>query len=317
MKKFILLILLTSCTDNIIIFKGEFNNIIISAGSLKNAKRFFKKKFEIIQFTPREEKILEILDIDSLEKKDKFLYRYYIIISTPNSNNFNLFKSIFSEVKRSGVYIRENPFLKGSLAMGIYGEKEEEILKIISEKKDTIFNIFYNTILKNLKELSYFPGKRKDLSEKIFEKIGIKIEVPVGFNIFKEGENFIIINAHYPDRFILFWKINKKIELFPEKIMNLRDSLLKEVYAGDSVIRKFVNYQYKNIKGIRAIYLYGAWGNYNLKVGGGFESLLFEKDGITYFIDIGVHEPRKWKLKYLKMMESWAFYPEFENAKNN
>ncbi|MEO0270609.1 MAG: DUF4837 family protein [candidate division WOR-3 bacterium] len=317
MKKFIFLILLISCSDNIIIFKGEFNTLLISAGSLKNAKRFLKKNFEIIQFTPREEKILEILDIDSLEKEERFLYRYYIIISTPNSKNFDLFKSIFGEVKRSGIYIRENPFLNGSSALGIYGQKEEEILKIISEKKDTIFNIFYNRILKNLRELSYFPGKRKDLSEKIFEKTGIKIEVPVGFNIFKEGENFIIINAHYPDRFILFWKINKKINLLPEKIIRLRDSFAKDVYAGDSVIRKFVNYQYKNINGKRAIYIYGAWGNYNLKVGGGFESLVFENNGNTIFIDIGVHEPRKWKLKYLKMMESWAFYPDLENGKNN
>ncbi len=318
MKKYIIpFLLLSSCFKETVIFKGNFNTIVLSIGNLKRTKNFMKDIFEKTQFTPREEKIFEILEIDSLEKNERFLYRYYIIVSTPSSENFKFFKSIFGEIKGSGIYIKENPFLFNSFAMGIYGEKEEEILRILYEKKDTIFKIFYNRMLLNLKEIEYFPGIREDLSKKVEEKTGIKIKVPKGYNIFKEGEDFVVLLRHYPDRFIFFWRINKEIHLVSEEAVKLRNEFSKKVYAGDSIIMKFLKYEHKKIKDNIAFYLVGAWGNYNLKVGGGFESLLIKRNGITYFIDIAVHEPRKGKIKYLKMMESWAFYPEFENGKNN
>jgi len=316
-KYIILLIFLFSCVKEAIIFKGNFNTIILSIGNLKRTKGFIKNIFEKEQFTPREEKIFEIFEFDSLKKNERFLYRYYIIVSTPTSKNFKFFKSIFGEVKNSGIYIKESPFLLGSFVMGIYGGREEEILRIIFKKKDTIFKIFYNKMLSNLREIAYFPGIREDLSKKVKEKTGIKIKIPKGYNLFKEGENYIVFVRHYPDRFVFFWKIDKKINLVPEEVAKLRNKFSREIYAGDSVIMKFLKYDYKKINGNVALYLAGVWGNYNLKVGGGFESLVIERNGKTYFIDIGVHEPRKWKIKYLKMMESWAFSPEFENEKDN
>jgi len=311
------LLFFLSCVKETIIFKGDFNTIILSIENLEKTKKFIKNIFEKVQFTPREEKIFEIFDFDSLKKNERFLYRYYIIVSTPSSKNFNFFKSIFGKVKESGIYIKENPFLLGSFVIGIYGEREEEILRIISEGKDTIFKIFYNKMLSNLREIAYFPGIREDLSKKVKEKTEIKIKIPKGYNIFKEGENYIVLLRHYPDRFVFFWKIDKKINLVPQEVIKLRNKFSKEVYRGDSVMMEFVKYEYKKINGNLSLYLSGVWGNYNLKVGGGFESLVIERDGKTYFIDIGVYEPRKWKIKYLKMMESWAFFPEFENGENN
>ncbi len=319
MKKIIfILIFLSFCFKDIIIFKGDFNTLILSSGNLKRAKKYLRNIMEKVQYTPREENIFEIFEMDSVEKKERFLYRYYIILSIPASENEELFKNIFGRVERSGIYIKESPFLPGSFVMGIYGEREEEIMRIIMEKKDTIFKIFYNRMLRSLKEIAYFPGVKEDLTQKLKEKTGLNIKIPKGYNLFKEGKDYLVIVRHYPDRFIFFWKINKKLNLVPQEVVRLRNEFAKKVYAGDSVIMKYLKYDYRRIRGMNALYLNGVWGNYALKVGGGFESLVISKDGISYFIDIGVHEPRKWKLKYLKMMESWAFYPEFENdGKNN
>ncbi|MEN3044314.1 MAG: DUF4837 family protein [Candidatus Hydrothermales bacterium] len=314
MKKILLsFILLLNCIyENSIYFKGEYNTIILSSGNLTRAKDLIKKNLEIIQFTPREEKILNVFDIDSLEKKDKFLYKHYIIVSTPSSDNFKLFKEIFKDIKESGIYFRNDPFLRGSFIVGIYGEKEEEILNIISKKGDLIFNTFYDKIIADLRKIAYFPGERKEFSERVFKKIGLKIKVPKGYRLFKEGEDYIIFNTNYPDRFVMFWKINSKVHLVPEKVVELRNKIAKTVYAGDSVLTNFVNYKYLNLDNKKALYVTGAWGNFSLKIGGGFESLVFEKNGKTYFIDIGIYEPKKWKLKFLKIMESWAFYIENE-----
>ncbi|MEN3046098.1 MAG: DUF4837 family protein [Candidatus Hydrothermales bacterium] len=309
MKKLITFFaLFLSCIyEDSIYFKGEYNTIILSSGNLKRAKNLIKRNLEIVQFTPREEKIFDIIDIDSLEKKDKFLYKNYIILATPCSDNFKLFKEIFRDIKESGLYFKSDPFLRGSFMIAIYGEKEEEVLSIISRQKELIFNTFYHKVMDDLRKIAYFPGERKEFSEKVFKKIGLKVKIPNGYRVFKEGDNYIIFNINYPDRFVMFWKIDSKVNLVPEEIIELRNKIAKEVYAGDSVLVGFVNYKYLNLGGKKALYITGAWGNLNLKVGGGFESLIFEKNGTTYFIDIGIYEPRKNKLKFLKIMESWAF----------
>jgi hypothetical protein len=296
----ILFIIFYSCTSPYFP-KGKPEELVIFSENLFKIKEFIEKEIQDTFYTPRPEPIYDIIFAKN-EEFDKYKGYYTILIlATPYSKSYKVFKEIFPEVKKEGIYEKNKVFQKEDYIVGLLFYSEDILLK---EIKKGILNKIIEHIRNLYKKHVYsIVDINRGIKREIKKEYGFEIDIPTGFLYIKKSKDFVSLGTHYPDRFIFFY-IKEKMELVPEKLMDLRDSLTDVYYDGDKIDRSLTKWKRTKIFGEDAIEIYGHWENEKMKIGGAFKSFAFKKDNKYYFIDMGVFEPEKPKLKYIRWLEA-------------
>lgn len=282
--------------------KGKPEELVIFSAGLSRIKEYIEREIQDTFYTPRPEPFYEIIFANNSEFEKYKGYYTILVIATPYSESYGVFREIFPEVKREGVYKKERVFQKKDFITGVYGPSEESVLLKLREG---VIKGLLEHIQKLYKEHVYsVVDINREIRKEIKEKYGFTMDVPVGFLYIKRSNDFVSLGTHYPDRFIFVYTTDKKIDFLPEKIMDLRDSLTAIYYEGDKIDRELVKWKTTEIFGEKAIKVYGHWENDKLKIGGAFESFFFKKGEKYYLVDLGVFEPEKSKLRYIRWLEA-------------
>ncbi len=296
----ILFIFFLSCTSPYFP-KGKPEELVIFSEGLFKIKEFIEKEIQDTFYTPRPEPIYDIIFAKN-EEFDKYKGYYTILIlATPYSKSYEIFKEIFPEKNKEGIYEKKKVFQKEDYIVGLFFQNEDILLKEI--KKGILNKIIEH--IKNLykKHVYSIVDINEGIKKEIKKEYGFEIDIPTGFLYIKKSKDFLSLGTHYPDRFIFFY-VREKIDLNPEKLMDLRDSLTGVYYDGDKIDKDLTKWKKTKILGEDAIEIYGHWENEKMKIGGAFKSFIFKKNDKYYFIDMGVFEPEKPKLKYIRWLEA-------------
>ncbi len=302
MKKFsILCIFLFMCTQPNFP-KGKPEQLVIFSQGLPRVKEYIIKEIQDTFYTPQPEPFYNIIFANSKEFEKYKGYYTIMVITTPYSESYEILKQVFPEVKDEGIYRKKGIFQKGDFITAIYGPSEESLLWKL--RKGIIYEVLrhikelYKTHVYNIIDIN------KSAKKEIREKYGFTFDVPTGFLYIKTSSDFVSLGTHYPDRFIFVYVTDRNMEIDPEKIMDLRDSLTTIYYDGDKIDRELTKWEKTEILSEKTIRIYGHWENEKMRIGGAFESFFFKKKGKFYLIDLAVFEPEKPKLKYIRWLEA-------------
>ncbi len=301
MKKIsILFIFFLTCTSPYFP-KGKPEELVIFSEDLLKIRDFIEKEVQDTFYTPRPEPIYEIIFAKSSDFEKYKGYYTILVLGTKNSSSYEVFKKIFPEMDKEGIYEKRKFFQKEDYIVGIFGFNEDYIL---SKLKEGVLNKLILHIKELYKKHVYsIVDINNRIKREIKREYNFEIDIPTGFLYIKKSKDFLSLGTHYPDRFIFFY-ITQEIDLDPENLMDLRDSLTGVYYDGDKIDRELTKWKKTEIFGEEGIEIYGHWENEKMKIGGAFKSIVFKKGGKYYFIDMGVFEPEKPKLKYIRWLEA-------------
>lgn len=280
--------------------KGKPEQLVIFSEGLLKIKDFVEKEIQDTFYTPRPEPIYEIIFAKSSEFEKYKGYYTILILATPQSSSYEVFRKIFPGIEKNGVYEKSRIFQREDYIIGILGSDEDYILL---ELKEVLNKLILHVKELYKKHVYSIIDVNNSIKKEIKKEYGFEIDIPTGFLYIKKSKDFLSLGTHYPDRFIFFY-ITKKIDFDPKNLMDLRDSLTEVYYDGDKIDRELTKWKKTKIFGEEGIEIYGHWENEKMKIGGAFKSLIFKKNDKYYFIDMGVFEPEKPKLKYIRWLEA-------------
>jgi hypothetical protein len=282
--------------------KGKPEQLVIFSEGLPRVKEYIIKGIQDTFYTPQPEPFYSIIFADNKDLEKYKGYYTIMVIATPYSGSYKVLKQLFPEVKNKGIYRKRGVFQKGDFITAIFGSSEESVLWKLRE------GIIYE-ILRHIKELYKshvynIIDINNSIKREIKQKYGFTFDVPTGFLYIEKAKDFVALGTHYPDRFIFIYNTKKEIPFDAMRIMDIRDSLTAIYYKGDKIDRELTKWKEVEIFNERAIKIYGHWENEEMRIGGAFESFFFRKKDRYYLVDLGVFEPEKPKLKYIRWLEA-------------
>ncbi len=283
---------------------------------------------EVIIFTEYENEIRDIIS-KILEKKvytpqpeSYFTIRYKNLASFPLLKDFStlfligtISDEFISDLIGDKIEIVKKDTFGFFRLKELYG-KNQQIFIFVSNDKNLLKEglkryekrIFYS-LLEHLYHLihlyTYSIGIDKEKIKYLKENYSFAFKVPKRYFLKEEykKENFIYLFTHYPDRSIFIYFDNKKRELIPKKIADLRDSLTIKFYNGDYILREYTYYETTYFLNQLSLKIMGVWQNDKDIIGGPFISYAFNYKDKFYLIDGTLFYPGEKKLNNLLQLE--------------
>ena len=192
--------------------------------------------------------------------------------------------------------------------------------KNLSDRKDIIFNRLNTSYFQRLEKAMFLQGEQLEVEDYLAGQYGWKIRVQYDYEIVKETDDnrFIWFRRLNPDRCLFIYRFPyKNFDDEGRWIFQIRDSLTKVYFEGDSIDREDTYIQYINFHGMDAKKLIGVWQNRKYYIGGPFRTYAFadQDKKYMYLIDISVTAPGRRKKPYLDQLEVLANSFQFVNDK--
>ncbi|MCS7249578.1 MAG: DUF4837 family protein [candidate division WOR-3 bacterium] len=194
--------------------------------------------------------------------------------------------------------------------------KNQQIFIFVSNNKNLLKEglkryekrIFYSLLehIYNLIHLyTYSIGIDKKKIKYLKENYRFTLKVPKKYILKEEykDNNFIYLFTHYPDRSIFVYFDNKKRDLMPKKIADLRDSLTIKFYNGDYILREYTFAETTYFLNQVALKLIGVWQNDRDIIGGPFISYAFNYQDKFFLLDGTLFYPGEKKLNNLLQLD--------------
>ncbi len=269
---------------------GQENEIVFICDEFPDKIALLDSLINDTFFTPHETPLFRITPINYDQFMSYLNYKNIVILSYPESRNFEFFKRVFTG-KKFGVFYRTNVFSEKDLVYGVFGANKDSTLKLFREYAPSLKEGFTTHYMNLLKEKEYFLGHDKKLKRKLLKKYGFTFDLSPGWVYKEHSNNFFTLYKHYPDRFIFCYFKDSVEDLNSKRFLKIRDSLTTIFYGGDSVLLKTIKVDTIGLKNIPAITIIGAWQNNKQTIGGGFINISFNKDGKFYMFDYGIFNP--------------------------
>ncbi len=224
--------------------------------------------------------------------------------------------SISSEITEPKITIKNNYWSKGQLLITMDAPNKESFIKLLDNKKDYLINKFLNA--ERNRQISV-NKKHENIaaSQHLAKKHGFALNMPKGFNIDVDDENFVWI-SHKPkdmlQNILVYYIDYPGPEVFnTEKIISIRDSVMKDKVPGEkdgsylATERKFPIWSTElNIDDRYTYELRGLWMVEGDFMGGPFicYCTVDESRNRLMFIEGFVFRPNKAKRNALRKVES-------------
>lgn len=207
--------------------------------------------------------------------------------------------------KGMGIFVVENPYREGQIAMVIAGMNEEQIRQILQKSQDVIFQTLWDKAKERIKA-RVFSDLNTRLIENLKKKYGWVLKLPTQYKITKEEENMVRFARHYPDRLIsIYWFEQPMGELNPKECLEKREWFGRVYYDGDTILPDMTEVSDVELNGMRATRIDGVWQNEKYVMGGAFITLCIHQSGPgrNYLIDGLLFSPGRKKWIYLAELE--------------
>jgi hypothetical protein len=179
-----------------------------------------------------------------------------------------------------------------------------DLPRAFSKYGQLISEILEENYYQRAKSNYYDAGISSDMKNKL-KKYGITIDINQAWMLDStyQGERFIYVHAHFPDRSIFFYKEPKAGVLDDSFAVAKRDSLTDRYYNGDYILQELTYLEPIEFAGMNGLRMRGVWQNDSLIAGGPFLSYFLTDGDTLYVIDGIVFNPGERKTDYLTTIE--------------
>ena len=317
--------LFTGCTQKPISL-GSNDKVAVIADSALWGKidSLVRKAIEKERFTPQPERIFSII----LHQPEKLAvltrYPHILFLGTldQEGDTKQLLDNMLSpearkKVEQDSLYIfqKNDPWSKNQLLIVLVSRDLPTLQKRLRENENSVFQIFDSDAQKLVHNQMYGKYEKKEIGKKLFKEHDWTVRVQRDFVLAMDSTEakFVWLRRINPQReFFVYWQsTNDPSILSREWIIETRDNLTKDFYAGDFIfqdddvkaIDKIVDF-----RGRYAILLDGVWQNEKHMIGGPFRSYAFydESQGRLYLVDSSVFAPGEHKWPYMRQVIAMA-----------
>jgi len=155
-----------------------------------------------------------------------------------------------------------------------------------------------------IKKHYYDAGISSRMKDRL-KKYGMTIDINTAWMIDSthKDNNFIFVHTHFPDRSIFYYKEPRKSPPNDQYALAKRDSLTKDYYTGDYLLKELTTVEPIEFAGLRGIRMRGVWQNDSLIAGGPFISYFLTDGDTLYVIDGIVFNPGERKTDHMTRIE--------------
>ncbi len=155
-----------------------------------------------------------------------------------------------------------------------------------------------------IKKHYYDAGISSRMKDRL-KKYGMTIDINTAWMIDSthKDNNFIFVHTHFPDRSIFYYKEPRKSPLNDQYALAKRDSLTKDYYTGDYLLKELTTVEPIEFAGLHGIRMRGVWQNDSLIAGGPFISYFLTDGDTLYVIDGIVFNPGERKTDHMTRIE--------------
>lgn len=280
------------------------------------------------------EKIIELLNEEEIGLTQSESPFSTILISKNNfSSTFRSYRNIlFLEIEKKyekgQIQYRKDLWSQHQAYVGVAAANPEELISILTEKKDKIMEYFIQAEIDRYQQLYKQPNNHNQIAEKAVKDIfDVNISIPNGFNVNKKDDKFIWISleskVHSQGLIIYERPYTDTAQFGKTELLNYRDSITKTFIPGPSKgsymtteyiipiqrkVGKYINDDY-------TIELRGKWRVENDFMAGPFTSYTFcnPKKNQIITIEGYVYYPNKEKRNYMRQLQAISRSISFDN----
>lgn len=227
----------------------------------------------------------------------------------------------------------EDEFAIGQEVIYLFGNNEEELIQNLTANKSKLQNLFQ---VRERNRLERVLLSRKSSAAKMAgREFGLEINVPASYQIAKAENNFLWLRQPTPrtdraDISLFFYETDYTSEeqLFPEALLELRESITRQHIYGDPNNRNsylvtervdpspvFSNFSINNNF---AIEIRGGWKTNNLSMGGSFMAYVIvdDKNGKLYYMEGFLYYPNEAHREAIREIETLLLATELSPSED-
>ncbi len=301
--------------------------LVLSGGCTSPPQRYALggEREVVVFYTPELEPVLEYLDSsinlkvstpqpDSLyhfvpvvpDSYDTYRgYKNLLILTCEECENYGQFSGIIDG--RSGLLTARGVYSPDDYALILTAQSKRDLMYSISNFALPVDSLLRGRIYELYRRRAFYVGRNKKMEEKVRQKYGIEMEIPLGWYILKGTElqdTILFMGKHNPDRFFFVYKTQYDYPLDVETLLQLRERIASVYYPGDYVLRDYVVQD--RMYGVdRGVCFYSVWQNDKEVAGGPVKTCAYYDGNYFVMYDIAVFAPRKEdKLQYILRAET-------------
>jgi hypothetical protein len=301
---------------------GDFEKVFVFSDSLMFSKvqTELEQVFDHYVYTPHSEKTfyLEYQSLNALRTYQKRRNIMFLVLLDGKDEVSKYIDQILTPQVKAAVaegkvfYIfKENLFTQDQMGIILVARDVATMQQNLVAYGDDIFNQLDDYHFRRLERIMFLRGEQTALEEYFLNNLGWKIRVQHDYYIVKESEdgNFVWLRRFKPDRNLFVYRFKGDSSMLNEEyVTNVRDSLSKIYFEGDSVSAEDTYAVSDMFKGKPALTMIGVWQNHQHYLGGPFKSYTFydKNSAYIYMIDMMVTAPGKRKKPFLDQLDTMA-----------
>lgn len=267
---------------------------------------------------PQDEPLFTAIDIPPVAFKDIF---------KTNRNIINV--RISPTLDSAKVEFKENVWAWPQAVVNIHAKSAGELIDLFDRNSDKILSFMLKAERDRL-QMNYEKSVDKAIKNTLRKKFDIDLNIPIGFNIAVNNENFIWLRYDTPDITqgiaIYTFPYQSDSTFTVDFLLNQRDSVLKENIEGP-VSGSYMTTEHRlppifqvfKLKNNYSAEIRGLWKMENDFMGGPFINLsvLDIANGRVVVLDGFVYAPRFEKRNYLRQVEAMIYSLELPDQEKN
>lgn len=215
------------------------------------------------------------------------------------------------------MFTKQDEFARGQYILHLFGETKKSLAETLKENSLQVRSYFDKAEEKRLKK-ALFAKQEKDLQKALEKKHEFSINIPYGYKLAKNEENFVWLRqlGRETDKniFIAYRDYDTEGLFSKESILDLRESVAKKHIfdSGDTSLYMTtqriapIDTTVVNFNGLYAVQARGLWKLNDNSLGGPFISytLVDEKLNRLYYIEGYVSSPGNDKRNFIRELET-------------
>jgi len=310
---------------------GEIILVMDSAQWKTEIGKELKRTFHsIMPGLPQDESLFKLhhvnpIRLNNVLKQAKNLI--FVTILNDKSQASRVLKSYFTSeslkrIKKEKdlfMFIKKDDFAKGQEVLHLFSYDEATLIKHLQANRENI-RAHFELVEQRRLQSSLFKVENKDLKRELQKQHNFSINIPYGYELAKNGDNFVWIRQWIPPEeksFFIYYEPYVNSDIFnKDDIAKLRDKitykLIRDVEDQDTFMmlqeEKYMPYYTKEISfnGNYAFEMRGLWKLSDISAGGPFVSYttVDEKLNRLYYIEGYVYRPSGDKRDWIREVDT-------------
>ncbi len=284
---------------------GEREVVVFYTPGLQPALEYLDSTINLKISTPQPDSLYHFIPVVPDSYASYRGYKNLLILTCDECGNYGEFSGVVDG--REGLLTARGMYSSDDYAIILTAQTSRDLMYSLSEYSTAIDSLLRSRIYELYRRRAFYVGRNKKMEEKVRQKYGIDMEIPLGWYILKGTDvqdSILFMGKHNPDRFFFVYRTKYNYPLDLETLLQLRERIASVYYPGDYLLKEYVVPD--RMYGVdRGLCFYSVWQNDEEVAGGPVKTCAYYDGDYFVMYDVAVFAPRKEdKLQYILRAET-------------